>query len=46
MEDLDSDINVLKTDTKLGGEKDTFMCICALVSFKICLLIFQKCKIS
>ena len=30
MENLDSDFNVLKIDRNVGGEEDTFMCICAL----------------
>ena len=38
MENLDSDFAVLKIDRNLRErktwEKDTFMCICALVSFK------------
>ena len=33
MENHDSDFNVHKIDRKLG-ERKTFMCICALVSFK------------
>ena len=34
MKNLDSDFNVLKIDRNFRGEKDTFMCMCALVSFK------------
>ena len=34
MENLDSDFNVLNIDRNLG-ERKTFMCRCALVSFKV-----------
>ena len=38
MENLDSDFNVRKIDR----EKNTFMCICALVSFvKVCKITIQ-----